>query len=109
MTVMNALNISIARLNRFMAGENLGSVASSTLACDIELVERELGYTEFWRPRLACARRMLAGRQAANHIASAACAADRKRRYEQNRRRRAEENRLMAAGMGAGTKKKGGR
>ena len=105
MTVMNDLNVSILRLNRFIACALPGQVASSTIAADIKFVSHELGYTDFWRPRLACARRMLAERQAAERTISLSCEATRRKRHLANRARRADENRLSAAGMGAGKKK----
>ncbi|MBI2054923.1 MAG: hypothetical protein HYT39_02375 [Candidatus Sungbacteria bacterium] len=102
---MNDLNISIRRLHQFLAGTLPGQIATSTVAADIQLVSHELGYTDFWRPRLACARRMLANRQASERTASHSCEAARKKRQLKNRDRRAEENRQMAAGMGTGKKK----
>ena len=105
MTVMNDLNVSILRLNKFLSCTLPGHVASSTIAADIELVSHELGYTNFWRPRIVCARKMLDERRTAERTASLSCEAARKRRYLANRARRAEENRQMAAGMGAGKKK----
>lgn len=69
MTVMNSLNVSVARLNQFLDCALPAQVAMSTIKADIEYVSHELGFTSFWRPRLACAWRMLDQHRAAEAVA----------------------------------------
>lgn len=106
-TASNGITVSIRRLHRFLACDPSLQAATSTVAADIAAVEADvvLAATSFWRPRLACAKRMLAERQAAEQAASASCHEAAHKRYLARRKDRAEEQRRMAAGMGAGSKK----
>ena len=54
MTVMNDLNVSILRLNRFIACALPGQVASSTIAADIKFVEH---FPAYWQVEMGCRSR----------------------------------------------------
>ncbi|MDO8590229.1 MAG: hypothetical protein Q7R69_03070 [bacterium] len=106
---MNATR-SIGRVIEFLACTLPVQVATSTVAADIAAVEldKQLATSDFWRPRLACARRMLSERRRKETEFSASIREAAHKRYLAHRSERAEEQRRMAAGMGAGSKKKKG-
>ncbi len=104
---MNDLNASIVRIHKFLACDPELRVATSTIATDIAAVEADeiLAATDFWRPRLVCARRMLREKQAAERQAAAEIREAARKRYLARRKDRAIEQSSLAKLGGSGKKK----
>lgn len=105
---MNDLNVSIVRIHKFLACDPELRVATSTVAADIAVLGADeiLAATDFWRPRLVCARRMLREKQDAEKQAAAGIREAARKRYLARRKDRAAEQSTLAKLGGSGGKKK---
>ncbi|MDP3947549.1 MAG: hypothetical protein Q8Q41_02565 [bacterium] len=103
---MDDIKGSFARVVAHISCTLESQIATSTIAADIETVERIAGSDPYWRPRLACARSMLAERKRtkARQVDTLREAA--KKRYSAHLKDRSETQRQLAKLGGAAKKQK---
>ena len=107
MVIATKTPLSLA-MNRVLIFVESGEshVATRQLQEDIVLVTSFAASDDYWRPRLACARRLLEKKKCTEASYAQTCRAMAKRRYLANRAARAEENRERAKLGGSAKKQK---